>query len=229
MIRNLIIVSALGLIGAGCSLQASPVLLLGAVQLDANCVATSNGLLGGQVDLAEQRIAQANNINQQVLGQYVIGFNTESSMAGSTTSVSGSDVDTAAAQDFIGRDAVIDYLLFNSTTGGTTSMGIATQHVPVLAIIRSASTGLVTLPAFTPAALNAITAAGFALPAEVIARIHIEGSLRSGTPMSTNTVDFPIDIFDSGTTLTCAAGQTPTAPDTAPCGNIQDGAAIICQ
>lgn len=165
------------------------------------------------------------SVNLALTNSYIAAFSTESTMVVSETTANGVPVDSPSSNDFIGNQAVLNY--FAVENGVRSPLGITQQILPILAVIEPGaerSGSFMTLDLLTPAAATAIAA--LPKPVDVVVSLRIDGQLRGGAALSTNTIEFPIRVIDVAPT--CASGLEVVYVPGA-CGNTgQDGVGFVC-
>lgn len=168
----------------------------------------------------------AGTLNLAQTDVYYAAFSMESTMVASETTANGVSVDSPSSNDFIASEAVLNY--FTIENGTRAPLGLTEQIVPLLAVVPpGADRGeeYIALNILSPAAATAIAA--LPKPVDVLVALRLDGRLRGGTSLSTNTVEYPIRVVDVAPA--CASGQTVVVTP-GPCGNPgQDtGAGFTC-
>lgn len=205
--RKLIVVGCLllgGLFAWACVPAGQSVFLVSAQALDSSC----------QVDFATE--LTFGTLNTALTSDYIVGFSIESTLARDQNTAGGQVVDSPSSNDFIGQEAVLSY---RSIANGVRSQvpGLVDQRQPILAVIAPGANrdnSYIAMNLFTSATASAVAA----LPhrTDLIVSVRIEGRLRGGAALSTNTLEFPVRILNVAPT--CPAGQR-TSIRAGTCGN----------
>jgi len=217
---------AASIASSGCAPLDMSVFVEGASFLDSACTPDGTvNLIRGNLDLGPQL----------ALGRapsYYGHFGLRSDLQ-SITVQSGDDVLAGnAMNEFIATNVVLSYAL----NGGPTLF----QNVrePIYFVVPPGSAGsntqsFVQFDMLTPTAGQALAAAVAAGSGgqTLLITFQFEGNVRSSTnsliPMHTPSVVFPVDVFNTPTTLpTCTAPAVPTIDG--PCGNSQELYALGC-
>ena len=176
----------------------------------------------GKCTLAD--IRQYNgSLDISVRSRYLIAFKLASEIEDSSAfGGTGEFVGNDHRNDFEANTMVMSYT-------STPRMTFPTENLPIHIVVHQSEddtdmlVDLIGPQAFTVLADN--LAVGDS--ADVVVSFHLRGALLSGQAMSTNTVTFPIRVYNGGTT-TCGGGDRPAL--NGPCGEIggQDGYPYFC-
>ncbi|MFZ5468526.1 MAG: hypothetical protein ACOZIN_03725 [Myxococcota bacterium] len=198
---------------AGCAVSDDPIRLLGTHALQQDCEASEFQLVRGSLDISST-------------SNYFIQFEMESSLQATTTESGGEQLAGANRNDFFAEEIVFTY-------SSTPSIPFEQERVSMHFVLppeaaRDQSTLNTSLigPKAGQRLSDSLPNAGDEL--ELLVTAQLRGKLASGQSVSSNTVDYPIHVFRSGTPLPlCAPGEVLTG---GPCGTVggQDGTVPVC-
>ncbi len=209
--KLLLVLPSVAVMSSGCVTSDSPIVLLNNQAVDAQCAIDNDvSISQGSLDLS-------------VGVGYIAHFAVESNLQAVSTVVDGDVVSGPDQNDFVVERVDIEY---SNPAGGAAP---AAATLPIHFVIRAGASaentnlGLNLLPAEARAALAGVGSAGTI----VVATVSVTGSLRSGRTFTSNEVNFPIEVFESGFSG-CGAGEALEL--TGPCGSIgaQDGTFPVC-
>lgn len=209
--KLLLVLPLVAAASSGCVSSDSPIVVLNNHVVDASCsIDNTLSISQGSLDLS---------VGVGYIGRFAV----ESNLQPITVEVGSDTVAGADQNDFVVERIDISY---SNPLGGAVPPAVTIPlHFVIRAGARAQNTnmGIDLLPANARASLAGVGATGTI----VVATFTVTGSLRSGRTFTSNDVNFPIEVFESGFSG-CGAGQTLEL--NGPCGSIgaQDGTFPLC-
>lgn len=195
---------------SGCVSSDSPIVVLNNHPVDGSCTI--------QNDLAISQGA----LDLSLRGSYIAHFAVESNLQPLSVVVGDDQVAGPDQNDFVVERVDITY---SNPSGGAVPAAVT---IPMHFVIRagaeaeSNNMGINLLPLSAVPALAGVGPGGTI----VVATFKVTGSLRSGRTFTSNAVNFPIEVYESGFT-SCPAGTTEEPAEL--CSFIgQDGSFPVC-
>ena len=221
--KALVVFCGLLLAGVGCAPpnSDSPIRLLGARPLHSGTAAAA----GAATCEADAKLEQLEGrLDISASQQYLIAFGQQSDLQKLSTTVQGEVLAGPNRNDFIADQMIFQY-------SSVPARPFEAETKPIYAVIAAGSNGSdgwISLDLLAPKAAALLASSlsrGDSL--QLNATFQLSGALVSGQKLKSNTITFPIAVFNSGFTG-CPAGDIP-AP-TGPCGGIggQDGSPVGC-
>ena len=214
-LKALSVCCGLALLSAACAPVGSdsPIRLLGASALSgtaSSCAASKDvESIDGSLDISASQ-------------QFWMAFNKQSDMQPLTTTVNSEVLAGPDRNDFIADQMIFTY-------SSTPALPFEPETQGVYGVIKAGEqSGTIKLNLLAPNAAQLLQAKlGRGDSVELVATFTLSGALASGQKLKSNTIAFPIQVFNSGF-AGCPAGDIP-AP-TGPCGvpGGQDGSAVGC-
>lgn len=207
--KQLLMLPLIAVAATGCVESDSPIVILNRLVMSDTCT------------VVENVYRPSGSLNLSAGMGYPAFFDIESNMQGLSTDVDGEVVAGPDQNDFISERIDITY---SSPSGAAVPAAVT---VPYYAAIRagapSGDNSIVVdlLPQAARVALAGVGAQG----ATILAEFQMHGRLRSGRAISSNTVSYPIQVYEAPVP-TCPFGYLGTGE----CGSMggQDGAPIVC-
>lgn len=207
--KQLLMLPLIAVAATGCVQSDSPIVILNRQVMDDTC------------SVVEGVYRPSGSLNLSVEMGYYAYFEVESNLQALSTDVDGEVVAGPDQNDFITERIDITY---TSPSGATVPAAVT---VPYYAAIRAGAEAtdnsivVDLLPQASRVALAGVGTQG----ATIIAEFQLHGSLRSGRPISSNVVGYPIQVYEA-TVPTCPSGYEATGE----CGAMggQDGAPVLC-
>jgi hypothetical protein len=208
---NLIaLASALALAASGCITNDSPIRILGARPLDSeSCDALDVLRVAGSLDISAR-------------GSYYIQLDMESDLQSITTTSGGTAIADGSRNNFYGNEIVLTYT-------STPSLNFEVESVPLHFVVEPNAEAFIRMSLVSDKAARTLANAVL-LGDTVDLRVQLEfrGVLASGQKLRSNSIIYPITVFNSGF-AGCNPATEIVVPN-GPCGSSggQDGARALC-